>query len=152
MATPHYPKTVLQSLPLTLRGVPIIPIPNYSKASGVFSSSCRKAASSPPLYFHQAGPRDSFPLVTPFVHVGTYPTRKYALFFLLKRHALRVSAPIGLYLHPLFLRTLGCLAFGLLLARFGLRYLSIGKVTVARLFIRIIVPIRRAPLEKDARP
>ena len=71
LATPHDPKTVLQSLPLTLRGVPIIPIPNYSKASGVFSSSCRKAASSPPLYFHRANPRDSHQVVIPFVRVWT---------------------------------------------------------------------------------
>ena len=128
------PESPLQSLPPMLRINSIAPIRSYSKAPGVFSSICRYPASLPGLYFHRAGPRDSFPLVTPFVHVGTYPTRKYALFFLLKRHALRVCAPIGLYLHPLFLRTLGCLAFGLLLARFGLRYLSIGKVTVARLF------------------
>ena len=37
-----------------------------------------------------------------------------------------------------------CLAFGLLLARFGLLSISRGKVTVARLFNSIIVPIRRA--------
>src|SRR3989344_32404 len=69
LATPHRPRSVLQSLPSTLRRTPVIPIPNYSKASGVFSSSCRKAASSPPLYFHRASPRDSSQLVIPFVRV-----------------------------------------------------------------------------------
>ena len=93
------PESPLQSLPPILRINSTAPIRSYSKAPGVFSSICRQAASLPPLYFHRAGPRDSFPLVTPFVHVGTYPTRKYALFFLLERQALLVCAPIGLYLH-----------------------------------------------------
>ncbi len=69
LATPQRPKPLLQSLPLTLRRTPVIPIPNCSKASGVFSSSCRKAASSPPLYFHRANPRDSSQVVIPFVRV-----------------------------------------------------------------------------------
>lgn len=77
------PKSPLQSLTPILRINPIAPIRSYSKAPGVFSSNCRYPASLPGLYFHRAGPRDSFPLVTPFVHVGTYPTRKYALHFLL---------------------------------------------------------------------
>jgi len=92
LATPQHPKTLLQSLPLTLRGTPIIPIPNYSKASGVFSSSCRKAASSPPLYFHRANPRDSSQVVIPFVRVWTYQTRNFANRFLYD----------VLYLHPTF--------------------------------------------------
>ena len=61
-----------------LRNAPVYSIPNYSKASGVFSSCCRKAASSPPLYFHQANPRDSSQLIIPFVRVWTYQTRNFA--------------------------------------------------------------------------
>ena len=69
LATPRHPKTTLQSLPPILRIAPVSPIPSCSKASGVFSSSCRKAASSPPLYFPGASPRDSSPIVIPFVRV-----------------------------------------------------------------------------------
>ncbi len=65
------PESPLQSLTPILRINSIAPIRSYSKAPGVFSSICRYAASLPRLYFHRAGPRDSFPLVTPFVHVGT---------------------------------------------------------------------------------
>ena len=65
------PESPLQSLPTILRINSIAPIRSYSKAPGVFSSICRYAASLPRLYFHRAGPRDSFPVVTPFVHVGT---------------------------------------------------------------------------------
>ncbi|GEM_PF-2588933 len=76
---------MLQSLPPMLRMNPAVPIRSYSKAPGVFSSNYRYPASSPELHFHRASPRDSFPLITPFVHVGTYPTRNYALRFLLTR-------------------------------------------------------------------
>ena len=85
LATPHQPKPMLQSLPPMLRMNPAVPIRSYSKAPGVFSSNYRYPASSPELHFHRASPRDSFPLITPFVHVGTYPTRNYALRFLLTR-------------------------------------------------------------------
>jgi len=60
------PESALQSLPSMLRMRKIRPISSYSKASRVFSSNCRKPASSPVLYFHRANPRDSSPVVTPF--------------------------------------------------------------------------------------
>jgi hypothetical protein len=96
------PESPLQSLPPILRINSIAPIRSYSKAPGVFSSICRYAASLPRLYFHRAGPRDSFPLVTPFVHVGTYPTRKYALYSFFSKIAYfeDVHFTIGLYLNP----------------------------------------------------
>jgi hypothetical protein len=37
------------------------------------------------LRFHRATPRDSYPVVTPFVRVGIYPTRNFALLFQLRR-------------------------------------------------------------------
>src|SRR3989338_6934518 len=61
-----------------LRILPVPSISSCSKAPGVFSSNCRKPASSPVLYFHRASPRDSSPVVVPFVHVRTYLTRNYA--------------------------------------------------------------------------
>src|SRR3989344_6094398 len=73
-----------------LRMNPAVPIRSCSKAPGVFSSNYRYPASSPELHFHRASPRDSFPVITPFVHVGTYPTRNCAHVFL--GH--------GPYLHP----------------------------------------------------
>ena len=54
-----------------LRIVIVSSISSCSKAPGVFSSNCRKPASSPVLYFHRAGPRDSSPVITPFVRVWT---------------------------------------------------------------------------------
>src|SRR3989344_2757495 len=70
---------MLQSLPSMLRMQHAMPIRSCSKAPGVFSSNYRYPASSPEVHFHRASPRDSFPVITPFVHVGTYPTRNYAL-------------------------------------------------------------------------
>ena len=68
----------IRPLPSMLRSLKTCSISSYSKASRVFSSNCTYPASSPGLYFHRAGPRDSFPLITPFVRVGTYPTRYFA--------------------------------------------------------------------------
>ena len=48
------------------------------KVHGVFPSRCGYAASSPRLQFHRAHGRDSAQIVTPFVQVGTYPTRNFA--------------------------------------------------------------------------
>ena len=48
------------------------------KVHGVFSSHCGESASSPILQFHRAHSRDSAQIVTPFVQVGTYPTRNFA--------------------------------------------------------------------------
>jgi hypothetical protein len=48
------------------------------KVHGVFPSDRGYAASSPRLQFHRAPGRDSAPLVTPFMQVGTYPTRNFA--------------------------------------------------------------------------
>ena len=93
ISTPHHPKAMLQSLPSMLRMLHAMPIRSCSKAPGVFSSNYRYPASSPEVHFHRASPRDSSPVITPFVHVGTYPTRNYALRFLLTRE--------GPYLHPL---------------------------------------------------
>ena len=78
LATPHPPKGMPQSLPTMLRMNPAGPIRSCSKAPGVFSSNYRYPASSPELHFHRASPRDSFPVITPFVHVGIYPTRNCA--------------------------------------------------------------------------
>ncbi len=85
LTTPHPPKGMLQSLPSMLRMQHAMPIRSCSKAPGVFSSNYRYPASSPEVHFHRASPRDSSPVITPFVHVGTYPTRNYALRFLLAR-------------------------------------------------------------------
>ena len=68
----------LQSLPPILHKQNSNPIPEYSEGSGVFSSWCGEAASSPPLQFRRVSPWDSAQLVTPFVRVGTYPTRNFA--------------------------------------------------------------------------
>ena len=76
---------MLQILPTMLRMNPAGPLRSCSKAPGVFSSNYRYPASSPEVHFHRASPRDSSPVITPFVHVGTYPTRNYALRFLLAR-------------------------------------------------------------------
>ena len=116
------PESPLQSLTPILRINSTIPIRSYSKAPGVFSSNCRYPASLPGLYFHRAGPRDSFPLVTPFVHVGTYPTRKYALYFLLLSYCYERHFTIGLYLHHRH-NALRCATFGLLLVAFGQSFL-----------------------------
>ena len=78
LTTHILPKKYIQSLPPMLRIIYIEPIPSYSKAPRVFSSHCRQPASSPALHFHRANPRDSTPLVTPFVHVGNQPTRNFA--------------------------------------------------------------------------
>src|SRR5207248_5204443 len=48
------------------------------KVHGVFPSCCGEAVSSPPLQFHRVCGRDSAQVVTPFMHVGTYPTRNFA--------------------------------------------------------------------------
>src|SRR4051812_20002805 len=49
------------------------------KVHGVFPSNHGYSASSPRLQFHRIPRRDSAQLVTPFVQVGTYPTRNFAL-------------------------------------------------------------------------
>jgi hypothetical protein len=48
------------------------------KLHGVFLSCRGKAASSRPLQFRRGLRRDSAQIVTPFVRVGTYPTRNFA--------------------------------------------------------------------------
>ena len=48
------------------------------KLHGVFLSCCGVAASSRPLQFRRGLRRDSAQIVTPFVRVGTYPTRNFA--------------------------------------------------------------------------
>src|SRR3989338_7260337 len=63
---PSAPRGGLQILPSTLRIKNIQAIPSCSKASGVFSSSCRQPASSPVLVFHRTGLRDSCPDITLF--------------------------------------------------------------------------------------
>ena len=72
LTTPQPPKGLLQSLPSMLRSIRAPPISSCSKAPGVFSSCCRYPASLPELHFHRAVPRDSAPVVTPFVHVYNY--------------------------------------------------------------------------------
>src|SRR5437667_12410993 len=48
------------------------------KVHGVFPSSHGYSASSPRLQFHRIPRSDSAQVVTPFVQVGTYPTRNHA--------------------------------------------------------------------------
>ena len=49
------------------------------KVHGVFPSNHGYSASSPRLQFHRIPRRDSAQVVTPFVQVGTYPTRNFAV-------------------------------------------------------------------------
>src|SRR5882724_4095132 len=56
------------------------------KVHGVFPSNHGYSASSPRLQFHRIPRRDSAQVVAPFVQVGTYPTRNFAL--VLSRHVL----------------------------------------------------------------
>src|SRR3989304_1133595 len=92
--SPFQPKPKLQPLPPTLRIQKICSISSYGKASRVFSSICTYPASSPVLYFHRAGPRDSSPVITPFVRVGTYPTRNFALLLLRRTLSLPTSLEV----------------------------------------------------------
>ena len=48
------------------------------KVHGVFPSDRGYVASSPRLQFHRVPRGDSGPVVTPFMQVGTYPTRNFA--------------------------------------------------------------------------
>ena len=48
------------------------------KVHGVFPSDRGYVASSPRLQFHRVPRGDSAPVVTPFMQVGTYPTRNFA--------------------------------------------------------------------------
>ena len=48
------------------------------KVHGVFPSSCGQPASSPALQVRRVTRQDSRSIITPFVQVGTYPTRNFA--------------------------------------------------------------------------
>jgi hypothetical protein len=48
------------------------------KVHGVFPSCRGYVVSSPQVQFHRVRPRDSAPVVSPFMRVGTYPTRNFA--------------------------------------------------------------------------
>jgi len=50
------------------------------KVHGVFPSSHRKPASAQVFQLHWICVGDSGEIVTPFMHVGTYPTRNFATF------------------------------------------------------------------------
>src|SRR5207244_5936013 len=54
------------------------------KVHGVFPSSCGQPASSPALQVRRVSRQDSRTFVTPFVQVGTYPTRNFAQLFSLR--------------------------------------------------------------------
>ncbi len=112
---------MLQILPPMLRMNHAGPIRSCSKAPGVFSSNYRYPASSPELHFHRASPRDSSPVITPFVHVGTYPTRNCALRSLLARE--------GPYLVPSSSKGWWAMTYGLLESYWTIRALLRGKVT-----------------------
>jgi len=71
LSPPRHPKTSLQRLTTTLRIKTLKPISSYSKAPGVFSSRCRYPASSRESQFHLVRPRDSSPIVRPFMRSGT---------------------------------------------------------------------------------
>src|SRR4029434_2091287 len=77
------------------------------KVHGVFLSCCGDSESSPRLQFRRAPGRDSAQVVTPFVQVGTYPTRNFATLGPLwlrppftgasaQAFALRLSSPLNL--------------------------------------------------------
>ena len=80
------------------------------KVHGVFPSSCGQPASSPALQVRRVSRQDSRTFVTPFVQVGTYPTRNFAqvcysshLVSMRRRsghfcHSLHVAMQFGLYL------------------------------------------------------
>jgi len=80
LSTPPYPRTGFQSLPPTLRIKNQSSMPGYSKAPGVFPSSCGYPASLPELHFHRATPGDSSQVVNPFMRARTYLARDYATF------------------------------------------------------------------------
>jgi len=48
------------------------------KVHGVFPSNYKKSASSRTFQFHQVNVGDSEEVITPFMQVGTYPTRSFA--------------------------------------------------------------------------
>ena len=48
------------------------------KVHGVFPSNYKKSASSRTFQFHQVHVGDSEEVITPFMQVGTYPTRSFA--------------------------------------------------------------------------
>ena len=75
---PPVPGYRVYSLPPTLRMLGLSPILSCIKVHGVFPSSCGYVASSQQLQFHRAARGDSDPVVTPFMQVGTYPTRNFA--------------------------------------------------------------------------
>ena len=50
------------------------------KVHGVFPSNHKKSASSRTFQIHQDYAGDSEEIVTPFMRVGTYPTRNFATF------------------------------------------------------------------------
>jgi len=50
------------------------------KVHGVFPSSCIMPASSRAIQFHWVFVGDSGEVITPFMQVGTYPTRNFATF------------------------------------------------------------------------
>ncbi len=50
------------------------------KVHGVFPSNREKPASSRAFQIHQVYAGDSEEIVTPFMQVGTYPTRNFATF------------------------------------------------------------------------
>src|SRR3954462_2927025 len=68
----------LHSLPPILHKPNRAPIPSCSKGPGVFPSCRAYRASLLVLQFLRVCGRDSAQVVTPFVQVGTYPTRNFA--------------------------------------------------------------------------
>ena len=53
---------------------------NIVKVHRVFSSYCKYSASARRIQFHWTYIGDSGEVVTPFMQVGTYPTRNFATF------------------------------------------------------------------------
>src|SRR4030088_2269351 len=76
--TPHALARTLHRLPPNLHKTLQTPMPSYSEGRGVFPSCCAKRASLLVVQFRRACGRDSREVVTPFVQVGTYPTRNFA--------------------------------------------------------------------------
>ena len=67
-------------LPPILHNFLRVSIIDYSKGARVLPSFFEYSASARRIQFHWVSAGDSGEVVTPFVQVGTYPTRNFATF------------------------------------------------------------------------
>ncbi len=75
---PPYWRTGFTASHLSYTCRPKIQCQAIVKVHRVFPSFCGYTEFSPRLQFHRVSGRDSVEIVTPFVQVGTYPTRNFA--------------------------------------------------------------------------